>query len=183
MLWLFSKLTIKVPKVRYWHCYRTFIIHFSVFILNFEQAFYIWFPMPDASGKHNKGKCNETHSGNNKTFLVYSRTIETPKKCYWFHYLVHYHFSLLFHFFFSLLKFFFQIWHLYFSVIIVDSIILSFDKEVSTAWKVYVFEVFLVFIFPHLNWIRTVWSISQYLVKMWENTDQKTLNTDTFYAV
>ena len=39
--------------------------------------------------------------------------------------------------------------------------------EMGTAWKVSVFGVFMVRIFPHSDWIRT----------------RKTLNTDTFHAV
>ena len=39
-----------------------------------------------------------------------------------------------------------------------------------TAWKVSVFRVFLVHVFSHLNWIR---SISPYLVQMRENKYQK----------
>ena len=55
----------------------------------------------------------------------------------------------------------------------------SFFEETSvrigmiTAWKVSVLGVFLVRIFPHLDWI----------LRMWENADQKTPNTDTFYTV
>ena len=50
-----------------------------------------------------------------------------------------------------------------------------------TAWKVSVFGVFLVRIFPHLDWILEIVRISPYSVEMRENTDQKTLNTDTFH--
>ena len=43
-----------------------------------------------------------------------------------------------------------------------------------TAWKVSVFLVFLVRIFPHSNWIRRdIPCISPYSVRMRENTDQK----------
>ena len=52
-----------------------------------------------------------------------------------------------------------------------------------TAWKLSVFGVFLSE-FPH---IRTEYGeirrISQYSVRMWENADYKTPNTDTFHAV
>ena len=44
--------------------------------------------------------------------------------------------------------------------------------ECNPAWKVSVFEVFLVHIFPHLDWIQRD-SISPYSVQMRENTDQK----------
>ena len=40
-----------------------------------------------------------------------------------------------------------------------------------TAWKVSVFGVFLVRIFPHSDWLRR--DISLYSVRMRENTDQK----------
>ena len=43
----------------------------------------------------------------------------------------------------------------------------SNNTEINTAWKGSVFGVFLVRIFPHLDWIRT----------------RKTSNTDTFHAV
>ena len=49
-----------------------------------------------------------------------------------------------------------------------------------TTWQVSVFGVFLVRNFPHSDWILR---ISPYSVRMRENTDQKTLNTDTFHAV
>ena len=43
-----------------------------------------------------------------------------------------------------------------------------------TAWKVSVFGVFLVFIFPHSNWIRRDTEyLSPYSVRVPENTDQK----------
>ena len=41
---------------------------------------------------------------------------------------------------------------------------------VSTAWKMSVFGVFLVRVFPHLDWILR---FSPYSVRMRENTDQK----------
>ena len=45
-----------------------------------------------------------------------------------------------------------------------------------TMWKVSVFEVFLVRIFPHLDWIFP------YLVWMRENTVQDAPNTGTYHA-
>ena len=42
-----------------------------------------------------------------------------------------------------------------------------------TAWKVPVFGVFLVRIFPHLAKYGEILHISPYLVWMWENMDQK----------
>ena len=42
-----------------------------------------------------------------------------------------------------------------------------------TVWKVSVFPVFLVCIFPHFDWILWDSPISPYSVKMQENTDQK----------
>ena len=46
----------------------------------------------------------------------------------------------------------------------------------NTAWKVSVFAVFLVRIFPHLDWIR--WD--PYSVQMRENTDQKNSEYGSF---
>ena len=61
---------------------------------------------------------------------------------------------------------------------------------IDTTWKVSVFGVFLVSIFPHLDWIRrdteylTVFSLSHRIQsecgKIWT---RKTPNTDTFDAV
>ena len=48
--------------------------------------------------------------------------------------------------------------------------IIPFSSIPYTSWKMSVFIVFLVRIFPHLDWIR-------------ENRDRKTPNMDTFHAV
>ena len=54
-----------------------------------------------------------------------------------------------------------------------------------TAWKLSAFVFFLVCIFPHSDWIRrdTFSRICPYSVRMRENTDKKTPNTDTFHAL
>ena len=57
-------------------------------------------------------------------------------------------------------------------------------KSYLTALKMSVFGVFLVRIFSHLGWIRMNMGMNTeiYAVRMRENMDQKTPNTDTFYA-
>ena len=44
-----------------------------------------------------------------------------------------------------------------------------------TAWKVPVFGVFQIRVFPPSDWIREILLISPYSVQMRENTDQKNL--------
>ena len=44
--------------------------------------------------------------------------------------------------------------------------------QLNTAWKVSVFGVILVRIFPHLDWIRRDFRISPYSVQIKENADQ-----------
>ena len=52
-----------------------------------------------------------------------------------------------------------------------------------TAWKVSIFGVFLVHIFPHLDWIRRD-TISLHIPsKCGKIRTRKTLNTDTFHSV
>ena len=51
--------------------------------------------------------------------------------------------------------------------------ILTFISKLNITSKVSVFGVFLVHIFPHLDWILRDTSISPYSVQMRENTDQK----------
>ena len=54
----------------------------------------------------------------------------------------------------------------------------NFVFSSTTAWKVSIFRVSLVLIFPHSDWI---WSISlQYLVRMRENMDQKNSEHEHF---
>ena len=48
-----------------------------------------------------------------------------------------------------------------------SGVILENEREKCTAWKVSIFGVFMVRIFPHLEWIRT----------------RKTQNMDTFHTV
>ena len=56
----------------------------------------------------------------------------------------------------------------------------SFSHKSSTTWKLSIFGVFLVHVFPHLGWI---WSISPYSVQIRENTEQKNTDTDTFHEM
>ena len=54
----------------------------------------------------------------------------------------------------------------------------------STVWKVSVFRVFLVRIFPHLDWIRTDTPLISLCIlpECGEIRTGKTPNTDTFHA-
>ena len=49
----------------------------------------------------------------------------------------------------------------------------------TTVWNMSLFDVFLVRISPHLDWIRYLLCQSLYSVWMRENADQKTLNINT----
>ena len=50
-------------------------------------------------------------------------------------------------------------------------------------WEVSLFGVFLVRLFPHLDWIRKCTPYFSYSVQMRKNPDQKAPNTDTFHEV
>ena len=80
-----------------------------------------------------------------------------------------------------------KFWHIYLEFIFADGEILIISRGFSfviaryliftssktiTAWKVSVFGVILVRIFPHSDWIGRDTSISPYLVRMRGNTDQ-----------
>ena len=59
----------------------------------------------------------------------------------------------------------------------------SLNWKNNTVWKVSVFGVFVVRIFLNSNWIRRDTKYLSVSVRIRENTDQKTPNTDTFHAV
>ena len=50
-------------------------------------------------------------------------------------------------------------------------LVVNLWKYSVTAWKVYVFGVFLVRIFPHFDWIRRDTETSKYSVRIRENAD------------
>ena len=90
-----------------------------------------------------------------------------------------------------------KFWHIYLEFIFADGEILIISRGFSfviaryliftssktiTAWKVSVFGVILVRIFPHSDWIGRDTSISPYLVRMRGIRTRITPNTDTFYG-
>ena len=61
-----------------------------------------------------------------------------------------------------------------------------FNIALYSVWKVFVFGVFLVRIFPHSDWVRKdtpYLCVSAYLGQMRENATTKILNICTFYIV
>ena len=47
----------------------------------------------------------------------------------------------------------------------------------------FVYEVFVVRLFPHSFWYGELVGKSPYTVQMWKNTDQKSPNMDAFHTV
>ena len=54
--------------------------------------------------------------------------------------------------------------------------------NLNTAWKVSMFGVFLVRIFPHSDWIRKVLQIFPYSLRIRENTDKKNSEYEHFLS-